>query len=158
MSDYQSYSTYRAPTEETPHHSPRYDSDAGRTSSIIIRDGVAYADSSSSNSVTSAELNPHFQDGTVFATAKSMNSIGVQEITPETLITIGGVQSTVRFFEKEGFIHRDANGNYVEGSGDAQEAPQAAPVEDTADRLAMAAEGSAGIDCALEGVGDQSQI
>ena len=155
MSDYQSFQSYQAQPQETPQTlRPVIDADAGQTSRVIIRDGVAVTDHTSSAAVRSSELNPHFNDGTVFASARSMHGMGVQEIGPDTLITIAGVQGTVRFFEKEGLVHRAADGSYAEGSGDPQEAAEEAPKVDTADDLSMPSEVVAAVDQALEGVSD----
>jgi hypothetical protein len=90
--------------------------------------------------ITGAELNPRFQDGSVFQTAKSAHSIGLTKITPDALITIAGVEAPCKVFEDAGLIHRDARGEYQEGSGRAdalQETPEGEIEGSSSDAVGM---------------------
>lgn len=151
------YSTYQAPAEEAPVQpvGVRIDADAGRTTSVVIRNGVMTQEQSSAQRVTSSELNPHYGDGSVFATARNPRGSAVTKITPETMLTIAEVQAPASFFEEQGFIHRGADGRYAEGSGQPQEAAQEALPADNPDALHMPDEVIAGVNEALEVVSDQ---
>jgi hypothetical protein len=158
MSDYASYQTYQAPSEESAQApvQSRVDADAGMTTRVIIRNGVSTVEQTTSRGITGAELNPHHGDGSVFETARSKHSIGLQEITDETLLTINGVQATAKFFKAEGYIHQTADGKWVEGSGQAEAAPEAAPEADTSNDLSMPGEVAEAVDRALDGVADSN--
>jgi hypothetical protein len=154
MSNFTSFNTYEAPREDS-HQAPvesRVNADAGMTTRVIVRDGVSTVEQTSSRGITGAELNPYHGTDTVFETAKGKHGIGLKEITDETLLTINGVQATAKFFKAEGFIHQTADGQWVEGSGEPEAAPQAAPVEDISDNLSMPLEVAEAVDNALDGV------
>jgi len=163
MSDFQSYQHYQAPaTESVPEPiNPRINAEAGTTVSVVSINGQTFTEMRGVEKMTADELNPRYQDGSVFATAKSaLGGIGVGAIKPDTLITINGVQATCQTFENAGLIHRDARGEYQEGSGRAdepQEAPQA-HTEGTADAVEMPSEIQEGVNRALDGVEDQQLV
>ena len=157
MSNFHSYQSYQGPTqavEAEPRPAIRIDADAGRTTRATFVDGQLREESFSVEQFKSSEMNPHYQDGTVFETAQNVNSFGVTEITPETLITINGVQAPVKFWEGEGFVHKGADGQYREGPGDAAEDQPEAQPEDNADQLSMPPDVVAAVDGAIEGVSD----
>lgn len=131
-------------------------SDSGRNYSTVIRDGATTSqDFSGSTRVNSSQLNPHYGDCSVFETARSPHGFHVFEIGPDTLITINGVEGTVKGFEAAGLVHRTANGTYAEGSGRPEQAPQETPQqESTADALSMPEEVAAGVDSAIDCVSD----
>jgi hypothetical protein len=151
-----SINMYEGPqSTEAPQTGIRVNADAGRTSSIVFRNGEAFDNSRSVERVTSSQINPHYEDGTVFASARSRSGFAVSEVTPDTLITVGGVQAPASFFESQGIVHRGADGRYEEGSGQPQGA-QGAPEtpEDDLDALTMTSESAKAVDDALEGIPD----
>ena len=159
MSDYQSYQTYQAPTNQAPSTpSVRIDGDAGMTSRVILNKGTYTTEHVSAGRMTAAEVNPYHGSGTVFDTAKSMHGIGVTEIKADTLITIGGVEAPVSMFEAQGLIHRDSNGQWHEGpaSGQAEASADEMPDGDPADSLEMPDAITAEVNRALEGVDDHN--
>lgn len=154
------HSTYDASEqqpEETPQDSVRYASSVGTTHAVTLRDGVATTDNSTKGlRVLSSELNPHCGDGSVFATARNPRGFAVTEITPETLITVHGMQAPVKFFEEQGVIHRGADGRYAEGSGQPQGAEEETPPapESRPDYLTMTTETAQSVDDALSEIPD----
>jgi hypothetical protein len=159
-SNYGSHQTYQGlPTEPLPDVGiVRINADAGRTTSVSIHDGVAVTDTTSGQRVLSSELNPHHGDGSVFATARNPRGFAVTEITPDTLITVAGVQGPVSFFEAQGLVHRGTDGRYAEGSGEPEGAPEETPQgsqDADADHMTMTIEAAQSVDDALAVVPDQ---
>jgi hypothetical protein len=156
---YNTYESHEQEPEESQEQGVRINADAGRTTTVSIRDGVAVTDTSSKGQrVLSSELNPHHLDGSVFASAKSPTGFAVTEITPDTLITVSGVQGPVRFFEAQGIVHRAADGSYAEGSGKPEGTPEESPQgsdEANPNHMTMTTETARSVDDALDVVQDQ---
>lgn len=161
MGDFTSYSTYvpdpTGPTEPRPQ--VQINPEAGRTYTTTVRDGKFINSSSGVSQVSAAELNPHHNDGTVFATARGHEgSLGLSEITENCTIEVNGVRAPVKTFAAMGLVHKDANGDWQEGSGLADVAPEPeAKPEATEDDLSMPEDVASAVDRALDGVSD-SQI
>ena len=155
MSNYQSYSTFVAPTEP-----------AGQAFSQVRVHDTVYRASSNDGAVTESiqsndkgnagELNPHHGTSSVLATARSPNGVPLTEILPTSLVEIDGVQAPVSFWVTEGRLQRAADGTYSESNNSAPAVK--APVEaDTSDYLPIPDSAMSAITAALDSV-DQGNL
>lgn len=66
------------------------------------------------HSVTAEDLREHKQG--ILSTARTRSQMPARELTPDTLVTFGGMQISLRDAEANGFVRRDDQGRYQEVS------------------------------------------
>jgi len=143
MSNFQSYQSY-VPHEEvfTAAPSIRQDSPVFRTSSTsgvntdTVEQSTDRGNSGHSSTATGWQATARSDQG---------RAIDGPDITPDTLVTINGLQGKVSFFVSEGILTKSPDGSYTEGQGQAP-----ATQEPQGDIEMMPADLMAGINAALE--------
>ena len=144
MSNFASYQSY-VPQEEEIYIAPtiRAESPVHRVGFI---DGQVLASTEqSSDKGHTGQLNPFHGTDTWQATARTTTGMPAQEITKDTLVTINGLQGTVGFWVKEGYLQQGADGEFTEGTG-----PKEVPEEIQGEHLPINAQAMEVINAALE--------
>jgi len=167
MGDFASYSTYQ-PTEEDSAASAQQQqapiiTKVGGAQSIVINDGEAQISTRGGySSFNAAEDFSAFDAGDWRSTARDSMGFPTNDITPDSVVTIGGVSSPVKVFvttgilQKQGdgyvFAGNNANAGQVPQSGaDAGEQQDESAKHET-DAALMPSEVADTIDAAVEGM------
>lgn len=89
--------------------------------SVTIRDGKQVVEARSVATTGSSQPAAFQPTESIIATAKSANGFNLRvsgsDITPDTIVTVGGMETTVAAAAALGLLKRDANGTWVDAQG-----------------------------------------
>lgn len=105
MGDFASYSAYQPTAEEqmVTQHKPEQHHERTHTS-ITVRDGQTVSETSGVQRVSTADLSPYTDWR---STARTQSGFPTMEVTGDSLVTINGMEGTVKSFVMAGVISKD---------------------------------------------------
>lgn len=150
MTGFNSYSAYTAQPQVAPNDNAQIQT-RDTTSHVSTVDGVVTEQAKTVERGSSAQLNPFYGTDTWQATAINLRGGVLTELTPETSVTIGGLQAPISAFLEQGILTKDADGAYVLAGA------TAAPQEDTSGLLPLSDQAMYEVNQALDVV-DQGSV